>query len=139
MEDVGKISTKYETSRDPEEWKCVENILPPLTIPQPVKKEYYSGWKPQAENLQERPYYIRRTKNHMIPVYLLLAQNNIRRHTVIKHIQGDIWLFEKELTDFLKTLTIKPIRIQVNEFVGNIKINGDFVNAIKYFLEQKGY
>ncbi|CAH0560108.1 unnamed protein product [Brassicogethes aeneus] len=140
LEDLGKVSTKFEVTKDPVDWKCVENILPRKTIPEPVKKdEYPSGWQPQADDMQSRPYYIERTRNHLIPVYLDLAQHNIRRHTIIRRVKGDIWLLEKEVTEFLQTLSNKPIRLQVNEFAGFIRINGDFVNAIKYWLKNKGY
>lgn len=138
MEDLDKLNTKYEVSKDPEEWKYVERALPLTIIPEPVAKETYpSGWKPQTNEVKNRPYFIERTKNHMIPVYLDISQRGVRRHTVIKRIQGDINLFEKELVKFLQKESFQPIRSQVNEFAGYIRINGDFVNATKYFLEKK--
>lgn len=140
MEDIGEVKVKYKVTNDPVEWQYVERVLPSLLIPDPVKKSHYpSGWKPQGQNLSKRPYFIERTKNHMIPVYLKLGQRGIRRHTIIKKIHGDIFLLEKELKAFLQQDTIKPIRSQVNEFAGYIRMNGDFVNACKYWLEKHNY
>ncbi|XP_028136705.1 probable 39S ribosomal protein L49, mitochondrial [Diabrotica virgifera virgifera] len=140
LEDLGEVNTKYEISKDPEEWKYVERALPPTIIPEPIQKDKYpSGWKPQAENLLDRPYFIQRTKNHMLPVYLDITQRGLRRHTIIRKIQGDINLLEKELLEFLQPQSFQPIRSQVHEFAGFIRMNGDFVNAVKYFLEKRQF
>ncbi|KAJ8956566.1 hypothetical protein NQ317_012638 [Molorchus minor] len=101
VEDVGEVKRKYEVTYNPTDWKYVERILPLSVVPEPKKKDNYtSGWKRQADNLQNRPYFIERTKNHMIPVYLKISQRGIRRETIVKKIQGDIWLLEKELRTF---------------------------------------
>lgn len=140
VEDIGDLNVKYKVTNEPGDWEYVERVLPPLLVPQPVKKDSYpSGWKPQAEKLSNQPYFIERTKNHMLPVYLKLAQRGIRRHTYIKRIHGDIFLLEKELKGFLQKESFKPIRSQVHEFAGYIRINGDFVNACKYWLEKRNY
>lgn len=123
----------------PEEWKYVERILPPTVIPEPpVKATYPSGWKPQKTDVSDSPYFVERTKNHMLPVYMKILQRGIRRLTYIRKIKGDIWLLGKEIREFLQKDTIIPIRLQVNEFAGYICINGDHVNAVKYFLTKKG-
>ncbi|XP_060530861.1 large ribosomal subunit protein mL49 [Cylas formicarius] len=140
LEDIGEIKTQYEVTNDPVDWQYVVNVLPVTVVPEPVKKDFYpSGWKPPHNNLHDRPYMVERTKNHMIPVYLKVTRECIRRHTIVRRIKGDIWLLEKELREFLKDQSPRPLRLQVNEFCGYIRMNGDFVNAIKYFLEQKGY
>lgn len=114
--------------------------MPLSVVPEPTKKETYpSGWKPQADNLRDQPYFIERTKNHMIPVYLDIGQRGIRKFTKLKHVKGDIWLLEKELTEFLQKDSFAPVRSQVNELAGFIRYSGDFVNAIKYWLEQKEF
>ncbi|XP_056631978.1 probable 39S ribosomal protein L49, mitochondrial [Diorhabda sublineata] len=140
LEDVGEITTKFEKINDPNEWKYVERALPPSIIPEPISKDRSaSGWKPQGENLKDKAYFIQRTKNHMLPVYLKISQGGLKRHTIIKKIQGDINVLEKELLEFLQPESFKPIRSQVNEFVGYIRINGDFVNATKYFFEKRNF
>ncbi|XP_044749157.1 probable 39S ribosomal protein L49, mitochondrial [Coccinella septempunctata] len=135
-----QINTKYEISRSPDEWKYVERIIPPITVPNfAQKEEYHSEFKPPSGNAKDHPYFIPRTKNHMIPVYLHIQQRGMRRLTVVRKIQGDIWLLGKELETFLQPMSKKPIRMQINEFTGGIRINGDYVNAIKYWLQEKGF
>lgn len=135
-----QIKTKYEISRSPEEWKYVERILPPLTVPKLVpREEFHSEFKPPSDSSENHPYFISRTKNHMIPVYLHLRQRGIRKFTFVRKIQGDIWLLGEEIEKFIQPMSKKPIRMQINEFTGNIIINGDYVNAIKYWLQAKGF
>lgn len=139
MEDLGEIKTRYDITKNPEEWKYVENILPPLVVPDPKPKdEYPSGWQPPADHLAERPYYVERTKNHMVPVYMRTSYRDTRRLTYVRKIKGDIQQLHKELKEFLQKESIKPIRSQVNEFAGYLCFHGDHVNAIKYYLTQKG-
>lgn len=129
------LTIKYEVSKNPNEWKYVESILPPKVIPQPKPlAEYPSGWKPQENITEDLPFYITRTKNHMIPVYLKISQRGTKRLTYVKKIQGDIWLMEKKLLEFLQREEIRPIRSQVNELARHICFHGDYVNAIKYYL-----
>lgn len=130
---------KYEVTSNPEEWKYVERILPLTVVPDPKPKESYpSGWIPQSPGAVKLPYFVERTKNHMMPVYLEFGFRNIRRLTVIKKIQGDIWLLENELRGFLQKENYVPLRSQVNEFTRIITFHGDHVNAIKYYLTKKG-
>lgn len=135
------MKTKYEISKSPEDWKFVERILPPITVP-PLspKEEYHSGFQPpfaNSENLQ--PYFIHRTKNHMIPVYLEVKRRGDTKLTVLRKIQGDIFALGKELENFVQPMNKKPIRMQVNEFSGIITIVGDYVNALKYWVQVKGF
>ncbi|XP_050299783.1 probable 39S ribosomal protein L49, mitochondrial isoform X2 [Anthonomus grandis grandis] len=140
LEDLSNTSRQYEVTKDPVDWEYVHRVLPQLTIPEPLKKDVYpSGWKPQAENLENRPYFVARTRNHMIPCYLKISNLKTRKTTFVRRIKGDIWLLEKEIKEFLAPQFFQPIRSQVNEFTGVIRINGDYVNAIKHFLQEKGY
>ncbi|KAF5275547.1 hypothetical protein FQR65_LT04150, partial [Abscondita terminalis] len=126
---------KYEVSNSVEDWKYVEQALPPMVVPTPTPKDKYpSEWKPQGNDFANKPYFVPRTKNHMLPVYLHVSQRGIRRITKVRNVQGDIWMLEKQLRDFIQPLDIRPIRSQVNEFVGYIRFYGDFVNAIKHWL-----
>ncbi|XP_030763535.1 probable 39S ribosomal protein L49, mitochondrial [Sitophilus oryzae] len=140
VEDLGSVNRSYEVTKDTTDWSYVQRVLPPKVVPTPVKKDVYpSGWRPQTIDIADKPYFIKRTKNHMIPCYLDIGQRGIKRTTLLKSIQGDIWQLEKEIKEFLQPQVFQILRVQVNEFVGYIRINGDHVNAIKYFLEQKGY
>lgn len=138
VENVRDVKIKYEVTEDFKDWEYVERILPPLVVPTPsIKASYSSEWKPQTENVKNMPYFISRSKNHMIPVYLKTSQRGMKRITKVKNIQGDIWLLEKELKNFLQEQQVKPIRSQVDEFSRYIRFHGDYVNAIKYWLSQK--
>ncbi|KAK9869988.1 hypothetical protein WA026_006087 [Henosepilachna vigintioctopunctata] len=138
LEDV-QIKAKYEVTKSPSEWKYVVRILPPLTVPElALRDKYNSTFKPQGD-VKDRPYIVCRTKNHMIPVYLKISQRGVKRLTYVRKIQGDIWLLGKELETYLQPMSKRPLRMQVNEFTGSIIINGDYVNAIKYWLTERDY
>ncbi|KAF6211537.1 hypothetical protein GE061_012050 [Apolygus lucorum] len=50
--------TEYEVSKNPEEWKFVERLLPPKCVPTPEPKGVYpSGWRPQDAKAYESPYF----------------------------------------------------------------------------------
>lgn len=126
--------------RNPDEWKYVEQILAPLTVPQPTaKSEYPSGWKPQTIDPNSTPYFIKRNKNHMIPIYVKIQFRGTRRRTHIRHIQGDIWALEADIRRFLEDYMKKKMSIRVNEFSGEIRVSGDYVNLLQHFLGEKGF
>lgn len=138
--DMGRIQVSYDVTNDPKDWEYVRRSLKPRLVPEPTPKASYpSEWKPQGDDLGNKPYFVARTKNHMMPVYMAIKGRGERRLTYVKKIQGDIWLLEKELRDFLQKEQVRPIRSQVNEFAGYLCFNGDHVNAIKYYLSQKNF
>ncbi|XP_022913332.1 large ribosomal subunit protein mL49 [Onthophagus taurus] len=138
ISDLETPNVKYEVTKDPHDWKFVERLLPPTTVPKPtLKNEYPSDWKPQSLDATNLPYFIQRTKNHMIPVYMKTSNRGMKRLTYVKKIQRDIWRLENELREFLQKENKNPIRSQVNELVGYICFHGDHVNAIKYYLMKK--
>lgn len=129
-----------KVEQNPAEWKYVEEILAPLIIPQPtVKSQYPSGWKPQTIDPKSTPYFIKRNRNHMVPVHLRITFRGTRRHTCIRGIQGDIWKLETELRVFLEDYLKKKMSMRVNEFNGELRILGDHVNLVKHFLTEKGF
>ncbi|XP_011198815.2 probable 39S ribosomal protein L49, mitochondrial [Bactrocera dorsalis] len=133
---------EVEIVRDAPEWKYVERLLPQKTVPSPVKKaEYPSGWKPQtAAALPDLKYFVARTKNHMVPVYLQTTFRGQRRITVIRRIQGDIWELERELRVVVeKARNGKLCASRVNEMSGQIHFHGDYVDVIREHLKQNGF
>ncbi|XP_011187216.1 probable 39S ribosomal protein L49, mitochondrial [Zeugodacus cucurbitae] len=133
---------EVEIVRDAPEWKYVERLLPQKTIPKPVKKaEYPSGWKPQtAAALPNLKYFVARTKNHMVPVYLHTTFRGQRRITVIRRIQGDIWELERDLRIVVeKARNGKLCASRVNEMSGQIHFHGDYVDVIREHLKEKGF
>lgn len=131
---------KFQTFQNPPEWKYVERLIPTPTVPQVTPKaEYPSGWKPPSKESLTYPYHIRRNKNCMVPVYLKVSFRNIRKQTIIKNITGDIWELNREITEYVENYMQNRVRTRVNEFVGRIEVNGDYMNLIKDYLISKGF
>ncbi|XP_003700570.2 mitochondrial ribosomal protein L49 [Megachile rotundata] len=139
-EDPSKY-TDFEVSRDPEEWKYVEALLKPKSIPMPPleNKEYPSGWKPPVSKPGDHPYFVSRTKNFMHPVYLDITYRGTRRLTFIRRIHGDIWQLKSELVKHVSETVKKPIGVRVNELTGEIRLRGDYVTIVKKWLDEKGF
>ena len=77
------------------------------------------------------PFFIQRTKNHMLPVYLKISHRGMKRVTVIRKIHGDIYKLAEQLHKFLVNVNDKEIGIKVVEVCGRIDIHGDHVNNVK--------
>lgn len=132
---------EVEIIKNPPEWKYVEDLIGMKLIPQPdIKPEYPSGWQPQdPEKYKNLPYYVKRTRNHMLPVYLQITHRGSRRVTIVKHIEGDIWQLEKECIELIKSKTNNnPQYSQINEMNRIIKIKGDYATLIQKYLYSKG-
>ncbi|KAK2580327.1 hypothetical protein KPH14_001225 [Odynerus spinipes] len=133
--------TDYDVSKDPVEWSYVERLMRYKTIPKPpsTDKTLPSGWKPATAKLEDHPYFVQRTKNHMKPVYLERSFRGMRRVTYIRKIQGDIWKFEEELKKYVEEKVGKRIGSRVNELIGEVRFRGDFVSHVKRWLDSKGF
>lgn len=129
-----------EIIKNPPEWKYVERVLRRKIIPVPESKaEYPSGWTPQQPTAFQQPYFVTRTRNYMVPVYLRIGHRGWKRTTTIKNITGDIWTLYHDVMHHIKEYMARDERAQVNEFTRQIIINGDYVNLIKDFLISKGF
>ncbi|XP_017065019.1 probable 39S ribosomal protein L49, mitochondrial [Drosophila eugracilis] len=130
-----------EVLTNPPEWRFVERLLPAETVPQPAEKSKYpSGWQPQKENGSELGYYVGRTKNHMVPVYLHTKFRGQRRITVVRRVQGDIWSLEKDLRAVVeKSRNGKLCATRINELSGQIHFHGDHVDLLRDYLKEKGF
>ena len=94
-----ELFTKCEKSY--KEWKYVEKLFPNVYVPEaPTDPDIQlaSGWQPPRQTPENcsLPYFIPRTKNHMIPVYLWVYRKgddrDERRRTQIKHVEGNLWV-----------------------------------------------
>lgn len=140
VEDVKDFTTKFELTKDPEDWKYVERVLAPLVVPEPqIKSEYFSGWKPPSDKLPSDKYFVQRSKNFMIPVYLYISHRGTRRVTKIRKIQGDVFGLERDIKNHLEKVLGQAVATQGNELVGYINIKGDHVNLVKKYLTDKGF
>lgn len=129
-----------EVVQDPSQWKYVQDLLGSSTIPKPtVKASYPSEWSPpDMEKLKKLPYFVARTKNFMLPVYLEITFRCTRRCSIVKNIEGDIWHLERELAKLIESKSNKPCYSRVNEMNRQIKFKGDFVTLIQKYLVSKG-
>ncbi|XP_058059474.1 large ribosomal subunit protein mL49 [Anopheles bellator] len=139
-EPVGDIAQfpEVEVVRNPPEWKYVERILAPRTVPAPRPKESYpSGWQPPNPQAGLK-YTVLRTKNHMLPVYLQRSFRGQRRITAVRRVEGDVWQLEAELRYLIEKQLNRPIITRVNEMTGQIALKGDHVAVVEKFLLEKG-
>ncbi|XP_055855937.1 probable 39S ribosomal protein L49, mitochondrial [Episyrphus balteatus] len=132
---------EVEVIKNPPEWKFVERLLPSPTVPKPVaKKEYPSGWKPPQPINTKCDYFVARSRNFMVPVYLHTKYRGLRRITVVRYIQGNIWNLERELHKLVEdSKGGKLVASRVNELSGQIHFHGDYVKIITDFLVAKGF
>ncbi|KAL1397078.1 hypothetical protein pipiens_010018 [Culex pipiens pipiens] len=137
--DLGQFP-EVEVVRNPPEWKHVERLLAPRIVPKPLAQaEYPSGWKPPAAAAVDQKYFVARTKNFMLPVYLRRSFRGQRIVTAVRRIDGDIWLLEAELRYLIEKKLNKQIITRVNEMNGQIEFKGDFVTIVESFLAEKGF
>lgn len=139
-EPVGDITQfpEVEVVKNAPEWKYVERLLAPRVVPKPVaQSEYPSGWKPPQPK-PDLKYFVARTKNHMLPVYLHRSFRGQRIITAIRRIDGDIWQLEAELRYLIEKRLNKQIVTRVNEMNGQIELKGDFVTIVEEYLLEKG-
>ncbi|XP_060711702.1 mitochondrial ribosomal protein L49 [Hemiscyllium ocellatum] len=124
-----------------EEFQFVERLIPPTTVPVPPKHDRYptpSGWCPPRDPPPDLPYMIRRSRMHNLPVYTDITHGN-RKMTVIRKIEGDIWVLEKDMKKFLEQTTGKTPLTQVNEVAMSIRVKGYFDKELKSWLMEKGF
>ncbi|XP_012055687.1 PREDICTED: probable 39S ribosomal protein L49, mitochondrial [Atta cephalotes] len=133
--------TDYEITKDENEWKYVERLLPYKIIPNPptIGNKFPSGYKPASASPKDNPYFIERTKNYMQPVYLYRNPRGTKRVTEINRIQGNIWILEQDMKQYIQECTGHRIASQINEFAGLIKLKGDYVNRVKEWMNTKGF
>ncbi|KAL0829086.1 hypothetical protein ABMA28_003943 [Loxostege sticticalis] len=135
-----KEQYNYEIVKNPPEWTYVERLLPFETIPQVKPKDSYpSGWVPPKEEATNHPYFMRRTKNHEVPIYLNLYDRGQRKITKLKRIEGDIWSMNDEIKSLLEKKANKYVETRVHELGTFIEVKGDYVNELKEWALSKGF
>lgn len=128
-----------EVVKDPKLWKFVEDILPQSMVPKLIPKaEYPTTWQPPKQDRPDGDYFVARTKNHMIPVYLDTSHRGTRRITTIRKIQGNLWTLEKEICELVKK-NGRRYAGRVNEMSGILTVHGDHVVTVRKFLMEKGF
>lgn len=136
--------TNFEESRNPEEWKFVEQLLPSNLIPEPkYESNLPSGYKPATVKPGMYPYHIQRSRNHMLPVYLVITHEKSmpRKRTKILRISGDIWKLEESLQKHLAKLYPHELKfpVRINEVYSQLIFRGDYYSAICKFFYDRGF
>lgn len=103
------------------------------------KDAYPSGWIEPKEEAKKLPYFILRTKNHLLPIYLNLSERGARKISLIKKIEGDIWYMNDEIKLYLKNKHKKYIETRVHEFAKFIEVKGDYVIDLQQWAYSKGF
>lgn len=90
----------------------------------------------------EYPYYIKRSYNHMLPVYLNISNRGLKRRTSLRHIHGDIYALAEDVRAYLQAKqgdTWHQVEMKISEIAGEITFRGDHLNNIRIWLEEKGF
>lgn len=96
----------------------------------------FFNFSASANNL---PYFVERTKNHLLPVYLDISYRGLRKLTLIKNITGDIWKLNEDLLNHLQKVEKKTVvGSRVDEIACLIKLKGDHVYYTTQWLLAKG-
>lgn len=139
---VRKVKEQYEFEvvKNPTDWEYVQRLLPFEAIPKVKPKDSYpSGWIPPKEEATTLPYFITRTKNAEIPIYLDITFRGQRKISIIKKIEGDIWLMNDEIKSYLKNKNNRYIQTRVHELGRFIEAKGDYVSDLREWALSKGY
>ncbi|CAI5452509.1 unnamed protein product [Caenorhabditis angaria] len=135
----------------PIDWSYVERLMPIEIIPDVPKHETYptpSGWTPPTEAAKTHSYYVRRRRDHMLPLYLERKRDLLNEKTldfdyvelvVLRNVDGNIFDCENELRQFVEAQLDHPIATHVDELKGRIKIKGAPRKIIEQFLYSKGF
>ncbi|KRZ41054.1 putative 39S ribosomal protein L49, mitochondrial [Trichinella pseudospiralis] len=105
---------KREVVESKEEFKWVKRLFPKTIIPDVPKHDSYptpSGWMPPKDPPLPLPYYVRRTRYNLFPIYSEMRRDELNLTTmefslvkliILCKIDGDIFACEKDLVAFLE-------------------------------------
>ncbi|XP_003743673.1 probable 39S ribosomal protein L49, mitochondrial [Galendromus occidentalis] len=135
--------TKFEVVSDPDVWSHVERLMPKKIVPPSPTEGGPSGWTPvrlTREEARELPYFVQRTRNHMLPVYQRVDIRGPRYVTVVRKVQGDPWALRNALKEHIKQIRgTDDVTTMVNELTQTVGIKGQLVEEVKDFLIMKGF
>ncbi|XP_054720349.1 39S ribosomal protein L49, mitochondrial-like [Uloborus diversus] len=120
-------------------WHFVERLFPPLRIPEPIKKTSSTGWRAPSETVPNLPYFVERTRNHMLPVYERHISVYEILVTRVRRVHGDIWVFEHDLKSYLEERLGEEVESNVNEISCYVNFRGRHSELIKEWLYNKGF
>ncbi|VDM56543.1 unnamed protein product [Angiostrongylus costaricensis] len=147
------------------DWSFVERLMPHDVVPPlPVHESYPtpSGWQPPKGTSflplllktsiryppPNLPYYVRRKRDHTLPLYLNLKKDQLNEKTLdidhvelvtMKGIDGDVFACEADLRQFLECELNRPVATHIDELKGRIVIKGADRSLVEKFLFSKGF
>lgn len=140
--------TKVRDITSPELWSCVEQLAR-IKVAPPVRrrkagepaKPLPSGFVPPPETPPDLPYFVPRTRNHLLPVYYHLSSDPNECKTSIRSISGDIWKLEEDLRTHLESLLGSNRRIlsSVQEPDERIEFRGRYLHQVVDWLHAQGF
>ncbi|CAJ0589547.1 unnamed protein product [Cylicocyclus nassatus] len=133
------------------DWSFVERLMPHEVVPPLPKHASYptpSGWQPPQDPPPDLPYYVRRRRDHMLPLYLSRRRDLLNEKTLdfdyvelvtMRNVEGDVFACEKDLRMFVDAELGKTIGTHVDELKGRIVIKGVDRSVVEKFLYSKGF
>lgn len=146
--DAAHEYTKVRNITTPELWQYVERLarykispqIPKRKLGEPVKT-LPSGFVPPCESPPDLPYFVPRTRTHLLPVYYKLHSDPGKSYTLVKHVSGDLWKLEEDLRTYLQSLHPDGDRIltSVQETDDQVQFRGRHLHQVVDWLHSKGF
>lgn len=144
----GQQYTNVKNVTTPELWSFVELLarhkiapeIPTRKLGEPIKP-MPSGYVPPPDTAPDLPYFVARTRNHLLPVYYGLSKDPDECMTYVKNVMGDMWLFEEQLRKHLESLNptqgklVSTVR-EPDEMVG---FRGKHLHQVVDWLHHQGF
>lgn len=92
-----------------------------------------------SEEAFQHPYFVERTKNHMLPVFLKKYGVANTLCTKVKNVHGDLRGFQKDLHNHIEMKIGRRVPCYVHEGNCTIFFRGDFVYYVEQWLLSKGF
>jgi len=138
---------EYTVSADPAEWASVErytSMCLPRSIPTPeAGPEKPSGFVMPTTKPGDFPYFVRRARSWLFPVYVSQGGGNGLTNrpviTTIRKVEGDVNKLCEDLDQFLFQRYEQEFIRQPNELMQKVVYRGNFDADFKDFLKMRGF
>lgn len=142
-----KEYTGVRNITSPELWEYVERLARIKVAPSVARrkpneepKPLPSGFYPPPDCPPDLPYFIPRTRNHLLPVYYILNSDPNKCVTTVHKIDGDLWQFERDLRTHLEEVKkLDKILTSVQETDARVEFKGRHLHEIVDWLHMKGF
>lgn len=140
--------TKVRNITTPELWSYVERLARITIAPEPKRRKdgepivpMPSGFVPPPENPPDLPYFVPRTRNHILPVYYHMDSVPEKCYTMVKQVTGDLWQLEEDLRTHLQSIghTDEKILSSVHETDARVLFRGKHLHQVVDWLHSQGF